>query len=129
MNDSHMWRVRVAREFEAPVNDVITGLRDDGYSIYASAHILGISPHTLKDHCTRVGIDFERYAQSPDRKRHERHKTPKRHRMIEYNGESMMLIDWSRRTGIPRETIAYRIDRCGWSVARALTVKVWKERA
>lgn len=44
-------------------------------------------------------------------------------RAIEYAGESHSLAQWSRITGLKRETIAHRIDR-GWTVGDALTKEV-----
>jgi hypothetical protein len=41
-------------------------------------------------------------------------------RLITFRGETMPLIEWARRTGIRRDTIAYRLKR-GWQVDRALT--------
>lgn len=38
----------------------------------------------------------------------------------EYNGESLSISEWARRTGKPRATIAGRLLR-GWSIERALT--------
>ncbi len=41
-------------------------------------------------------------------------------RMLEHEGKSMTLAQWSRETGLQRGCIAARIQR-GWSVSRALT--------
>jgi hypothetical protein len=40
--------------------------------------------------------------------------------LIEFQGETLALVEWSRRTGINPDTIYCRIER-GWSVERALT--------
>lgn len=42
-------------------------------------------------------------------------------RMITHNGETRCMADWGEITGIPPQNIAVRLDRCGWSVERALT--------
>ena len=41
-------------------------------------------------------------------------------RLIEFRGERLTLMEWSRRTGINRSTITRRLD-LGWSVEDALT--------
>ena len=41
--------------------------------------------------------------------------------LIEYQGERLNVAEWSRRTGIASDTIAYRLRR-GWPVERILTV-------
>ena len=43
-------------------------------------------------------------------------------RMLEFNGESHSVSEWSRITGIPRHTISNRINTYGWPVEKALTV-------
>lgn len=43
-----------------------------------------------------------------------------RHRYITYQGERLSLVEWSRRTGIRRGTLAARL-RYGWTVEQALT--------
>jgi hypothetical protein len=42
--------------------------------------------------------------------------------ILEYNGESMHLLEAARRFGINRQTIKNRLNR-GWSVERALTTR------
>jgi len=44
-------------------------------------------------------------------------------RLIEYKGITMTLQQWADKTGIRRETIAYRINS-GWDIDRALTERV-----
>lgn len=51
-------------------------------------------------------------------------------RFIEYNGEKLTVMQWSRRTGIEEGTIRRRLDSYGYSVAEALgyethTKKSW----
>ena len=51
-------------------------------------------------------------------------------RFIEYNGEKLTVMQWSRRTGIEEGTIRMRLDRYGYSVGEALgyeshTKKSW----
>lgn len=42
-------------------------------------------------------------------------------RILILNGESLILAEWARRTGIDSETISMRIDDLGWSEEKALT--------
>jgi len=49
---------------------------------------------------------------------------------LEYNGERMIMADWSKRLGIDNRTIHARI-KIGWSVERALStpiLKTWNRR-
>ena len=41
-------------------------------------------------------------------------------RFIEYNGERLTLIQWSRRTGIKESAIRTRLDKYGYSIGQAL---------
>lgn len=45
-------------------------------------------------------------------------KSTNRH--IEYNGETLTITEWGRRTGIPRITLSNRL-KAGWSTCRTLT--------
>lgn len=45
-------------------------------------------------------------------------------RPITFNGETLLLVEWSERTGIAHSTIISRLDRYGWSITRALTTPV-----
>ena len=42
-------------------------------------------------------------------------------RLIEHDGETLNLREWSEKLGINRTTITQRLDSYGWSVERALT--------
>lgn len=45
-------------------------------------------------------------------------------RVYEHNGESLTLMQWSERSGIPYFTIRNRIDLLGWNIEKAVTRKV-----
>lgn len=47
-------------------------------------------------------------------------------RIIEFNGKSQCLKDWSEETGISSSAIKMRIDVQGWSIEDALTIKAGK---
>lgn len=47
-------------------------------------------------------------------------------RRITYRGETKLLMEWSEKLKINRETIANRLDRFGWSIQEALTLPVRK---
>jgi hypothetical protein len=49
-------------------------------------------------------------------------------RWITYKGETMILSEWARRTGIDGETIAARLD-ARWSVDDALTRPPWNQKS
>jgi hypothetical protein len=40
---------------------------------------------------------------------------------IKYDNKNLTLAEWSRLTGIHRETISKRLDKLGWSIEKALT--------
>lgn len=44
-----------------------------------------------------------------------------RGRKYTYNGESLYLSDWAKRTNISINTLRNRIVKCGWSPERAFT--------
>lgn len=44
-------------------------------------------------------------------------------RVLEYQGKSLSLADWEKETGISQKTIQQRINRLGWTVDQALTIK------
>jgi len=48
-------------------------------------------------------------------------RNTRRNRILEFDGRSKSLIEWSEETGINRTTITQRLDSCGWSVEKALT--------
>ena len=48
-------------------------------------------------------------------------------RIIEYNGESHTLEEWSRITGIASSTIRMRLDEYKWDVEKSLTKSTTKE--
>lgn len=49
-------------------------------------------------------------------------------RWITHNGETLILADWVKRTGIPANTITRRIYVSGWSAEKALTTPVRKRQ-
>lgn len=51
----------------------------------------------------------------------EQSRNTARNRILTFGGKTMTLVEWEIETGIRMELIRGRIDRCGWSVAKALT--------
>ncbi len=51
--------------------------------------------------------------------REEQGANQRTNRLIEYNGETLSLSQWARRTGLSKHTISARIKR-GWPVDKAL---------
>lgn len=47
----------------------------------------------------------------------------RKNNLLTYNGETHTVSEWARLTGIGRSTISNRINRDGWSTAKALTTK------
>lgn len=48
----------------------------------------------------------------------------RKNKILDYNGETHTMAEWSRITGIPEGAIQLRLSRLGWGVERALTEKV-----
>jgi hypothetical protein len=48
-------------------------------------------------------------------------KNKSNNRFITHDGRAQTISDWERETGISGAIIQVRLDRCGWSVERALT--------
>lgn len=51
---------------------------------------------------------------------HEQSRNRRTNRLIEFNGETLCVVDWARRVGIHQNTLWQRIIT-GWPVERALT--------
>ena len=51
----------------------------------------------------------------------EQNNNSRRNRILEHDGTRHTIAEWSRITGLSRDTIRLRIDRRGWSVSDALT--------
>lgn len=116
------WLANLAKEMQRPANDVIRELLTT-YSTQGAADILNVSHHTLRRHCERVGIPLQRYKQSPGRKKVESVAVNVRSKLVEVGGVSLTVAEWSRRSGISRETIRARLD-LGWNGERAVTQPV-----
>lgn len=44
-------------------------------------------------------------------------------RPITFNGETHLISEWADIVGIARRTIQYRLDKGGWTIEQALTIK------
>ena len=51
-------------------------------------------------------------------------KPSNRSRLIKFRGKTKTLAEWSRITGLDRNTIQHRIEKLEWSTKRALTERV-----
>jgi hypothetical protein len=49
-------------------------------------------------------------------------------RWLTFNGETLCLMDWAKRMGIPQARLTSRLNRDGWSVERALTQPLSRSR-
>ena len=54
---------------------------------------------------------------------HEQSRNKANNRWLEYQGERLILTDWSEKTGLSKQVIHRRL-KAGWSVADTLAVKV-----
>lgn len=48
-------------------------------------------------------------------------------RRVTYKGETLIVSEWARRTGIDNETLLFRLN-AGWSVERAFTEPLWNQK-
>lgn len=55
------------------------------------------------------------------RKQNDRNRRSNRH--LEHQGERRTIAEWSERSGVPVDTLSYRL-KAGWSVSAALTTPV-----
>ncbi|QNJ57415.1 hypothetical protein Dolphis_109 [Pseudomonas phage Dolphis] len=117
------WRRRVVAEFEASsMRELVTWLRDQGHSLARSAEMLSISWRTMKAEADRLGVEFERN-KKPQRETRPK-GSPDQARLLPYQGEMLSMHEVSRRTGIGRTTIKYRLDVLGWTPEQALSKPV-----
>lgn len=49
-------------------------------------------------------------------------------RLETYMGETKPLAEWARYVGLPYKTVHNRLNRCGWSLERALTTPIDESR-
>lgn len=59
--------------------------------------------------------------------RFEQARNRRSNRLITFNGRTMPVKDWAVEVGIHYRTITARIDKLGWSEARALTEPVQQQ--
>jgi hypothetical protein len=59
----------------------------------------------------------------------EQARNKRSNRLLTHQGVTRCLIEWGEITGIPHELIRARIDRLGWSIAKALTEPVRRRRS
>ena len=59
----------------------------------------------------------------------EQARNKRSNRMLTHHGATRCLVEWSEITGISHELIRARIDRLGWSIAKALTEPVRRRRS
>jgi uncharacterized protein (DUF433 family) len=76
----------------------------------------GIKADSIYERLNRGWSVEEAITKKPDIARNRRDNV-----WIKYKGESLILADWSKRTGVSGKTINRRIRDYGWSVEDALT--------
>lgn len=116
-------------------DDLVREYAAMGYSEYATARrLLGIDVRTMRAHLSEP-VNFKRYSSqwqdysdtaAKVRAARKRNGTL---RLITHDGETLHLKAWSRKTGIAATTISHRIDKYGWPIDKALTVKMGSRAA
>lgn len=89
-------------------------------------HDMGPAPHGLtlerKDNSLGYSPENCRWATRAEQTRNTRHS-----RLITFNGETLLMVDWSKRMGFKPATLAGRFAR-GWTVERAMTTPEARSR-
>lgn len=123
-----------AREGAECFVSLVREYADMGFSSYATARrLLGIDVGTMQRWLSLFGatVEFRRLGEPGHQRWNDAGENAAavrdakirngRLRMITYDGETLHLAEWARRTGIRARTISRRIDVYGWSVQLALT--------
>lgn len=118
---------RIEAEYSEPVQDVLRGFADLGYSLRFTAGVLEVSIDTMQRLAKRFGVEFRKYAQPPmseDQKRKLsaiKLRSPRRdNRLITVDGETKHLSAWARDCGVHPSTIIKRIEDYGYTEAEAV---------
>lgn len=115
--NAHKWQKRVLKKFSASsMRELLQWMKNQGHSLHRTAELLGVAHQTAKGAAERLGIEFERYTMPKGRVA----TTPRPNtRYVTVDGELMSMHELSRRCGIHRTTLKYRIDVKGWSAEQA----------
>lgn len=89
----------------------------NGSILAKSAEQLGTSMSTVRQRVDILGWEEEDAVKVKPRKW--------KHTGLTYNGETLSISEWARRTGLSRSTIINRIEY-GWPVAEILRTEKWK---
>lgn len=118
---------RIEAEYEEPVQDVLRGFADLGYSLHFTAGVLEVSVDTMQRLARRFGVEFTPQARPPmseeqkrklsDIKRRSRRRD---NRLITVDGETKHLSAWARELGVHPSTIVKRIEQYGYSEREAV---------
>jgi hypothetical protein len=84
------------------------------------------SPTSTLDRIDNDGAYSPENCRWADRRTQARNRSS--NRLLEFQGVTRTLAEWSEITGLGRCTIAERIDASGWDVAAALTTPVLRQR-
>ncbi len=112
-----VWATRDAQALNKR-NSTLVERDGETVGLAALAQSAVVNPRTLRARIKRSGWDIERALETP--------APPQKRAVITFNGETLPLLEWSRRTGLAPWVLRTRL-RAGWSPARALTEPVHKE--
>lgn len=82
--------------------------KSSGYSDDLTLDRIDVSKDYSPDNCRFVDMTAQA------------NNTTRNHR-ITYNGETLTMSEWARKSGIPYSTLRSRVNLLGWDVGRALT--------
>ena len=99
--------LKIEREFDEPLMDIVAGYSEMGYSIPRVAETLEVSVSSVKHYCARNRIRFSRH---PIEHRDIRGRPP---RNIQHQGTEKSLTEWAQNLGVSTSTIHRRLRRSG----------------
>lgn len=119
----------IETEFDQPLLDVVKGFYSDGESLYSTAAILEVTPGSL-----RVYTEQHRLCPSPVTRNRLLHSTEGRANIsrgtrrampkVQCGNYALCWAEWESRTGIPRNTLRYRVSVAGWPIEKAISTPV-----
>lgn len=106
------------------INEARTWLTKPSADFSEVCRLAGLEPDAVRERAMMLidasGPVSEQSVTKPRRPRAQRAKEP---RLLTFNGETLLISEWSKRTGISTRTINSRLTY-GWSVEQTLTEPV-----
>lgn len=99
-------------------NNVLMEYEGEPYTLTQLARKLGIDINTFKHHLrNNHSIEYMLKCKSTFNQRRNDKEYTKGKRLFEQNGETMSIVEWSRKLGIGESALGARINRYGFEIA------------